>query len=114
MAHPDELRELYWRDEIVQVVLWLRGEGGDERIDAPTLQRFLGLDPAASLGHLRSLVDRGVLQVLRDGRYALTPYGEQIGERIVAGRTAEVPQPREGPCGRECWCYLDGVPCEAG
>ena len=66
---PDALRALYWRDEILQLMFWIHGEGfGDEvgvggvgggaphrAAQLPTLlERFLGVDaqvgPATSTG----------------------------------------------------------------
>lgn len=108
----EELRYLYWRDEVVEVILWLRGEGLDERVDARILQRFLGVDAARADARLRTLTANGILLALPGGRYLLTQRGEEVGARLVAGRTADVPEPRRGPCGPECWCHVCESDCE--
>lgn len=49
--HPpksEALRALYWRSEILQVMYWLRGEGLGEVVDAPLLERFLGVDATSA------------------------------------------------------------------
>lgn len=100
--HP-ALREVYWREEVVEVVLWLRGEGFDERIDAAVLYNFLGIDQLTAAALLDRLAAQGYLQRLTDGRYGLSPDGEEEGRRLTGGQRA-VPAPTAGPCGPECWC----------
>src|SRR6266498_1031875 len=39
----EALRALYWRDEILQVMFWLRGEGFGDDADAPLIERFRGV-----------------------------------------------------------------------
>lgn len=100
--HP-ALREVYWREEVVEVVLWLRGEGFDERIDAPVLANFLGIDQHRAAALLGRLAAQGYLQRLADGRYELSQDGEDEGRRLTGGQRA-VSAPTPGPCGPECWC----------
>lgn len=100
--HPT-LRAVYWREEILGVVLWLRGEGLDDRLDADVLRRFLGVDAAKAAEHLELLVDQGYLRRLPDERYALSQDGEEEGERITQLDRA-VPPPTSGACGSDCWC----------
>lgn len=102
--HP-ALRSVYWREEIIELVLWLRGEGFDERLDSDMLCRFLELDGdrSAAAAHLDRLTAHGYLQRLADGRYGLTAAGEDEGDRVIAtART--VPKPARGGCGPDCWC----------
>ena len=100
--HPT-LRAVYWREEILGVVLWLRGEGWDDGLDTDVLQRFLGLGFEKSVEHLDQLADQGYLERRPDGRLRLSQVGEEEGRRIVEGDRA-VPPPTSGPCGPECWC----------
>lgn len=100
--HP-ALREVYWREEILEVVLWLRGEGFDERIDAAVLCDFLGIDHHKAAALLDRLATHGYLQRLADGRYELSEDGEEEGRRLTGGERA-VPAATPGPCGPECWC----------
>lgn len=100
--HPT-LRAVYWREEILGVALWLRGEGWDERLDADVLCDFLGIPREEATGHLQRLALQGYLQQRPDGRYEIAGDGEEEGRRITGGHRA-VPPPTAGGCGPQCWC----------
>ena len=57
----EALRALYWRDEILQVMFWLRGEGFGDNADAPLIERFLGVDANIGIRYLDRLVEEGYL-----------------------------------------------------
>lgn len=105
--HPT-LRAVYRREEILAVVLWLRGEGWEDSLAADVLVRFLGLDPAKAAEHLEQLVEQGYLQRRPYGRFGLTQAGEDEVRRLTAGDRA-VPPPTSGPCGPECWCSTSPI-----
>lgn len=105
--HPT-LRSLYWREEIIEIVLWLRGEGFDERLDAGVLANFLDIDVEVGAGHLDRLVTQGYLERGADGRCILSPAGEQEGRRLTGGLRS-VPAPVLGSCGPECWCTTSPI-----
>ena len=48
----EALRALYWRDEILQVMFWLRGEGFGDDADAPLIERFLGVEATIGIRYL--------------------------------------------------------------
>lgn len=100
----DALKALYWREEILQVMFWIRGEGFGEEIDLGTLGRFLGLDAEEGLTHVDRLVADGYLRV-GDGRYTLTPEGLELGKRVFADEFADLTKPSHGECGPDCWCH---------
>lgn len=100
----EALKALYWREEILQVMFWIRGEGFGEDIDALTLERFLGLEPTEALAHLDRLVGEGYLS-RADGRYSLTSEGEELGKRVFADEFADLTKPSHGECGPDCWCH---------
>lgn len=102
------LRSLYWREEVLEVVLWLRGGGYDDRLDAAVLRDFLGIEPVQASAHLQRLTAQGYLCALPDGRYALTAFGEEEGRRLVGGLRA-VPLASQGTCGPACWCSTSPV-----
>lgn len=102
------LRSVYWREELLEVVLWLRGEGFDEHLDRTVVRRFLGLDDEQAAAHLERLADHGYLQRQPDGRYALSPVGEEEAQRLVGGPRS-VPAPAPGSCGPDCWCPTSPV-----
>lgn len=100
--HP-ALRGVYWREEVVEVFLWLRGEGLEDRIDAPELCTFLGIDQPTAAALLDRLAAQGYLQRTADSRYELSEEGAEEGRRIT-GWSRAVPAPTAGPCGPQCWC----------
>jgi hypothetical protein len=102
----DALRALYWRDEILQLIFWLRGEGFDDRLDPRLLERFLGVDASAGRRHLDRLVDDGLLSCDEQGRYRLTEEGHRHSDRIFANQAVDGAQPDHGECGVGCWCQV--------
>lgn len=109
-THPTEpkspaLRSLYWRDEILQVMFWIEGEGFGDDVDPSTLERFLGVGAATLVPYLDRLVDDGYLEPAGAGRYRLSARGRADGSRVFAAEFAELTQPGHGECGADCWCH---------
>lgn len=98
------LRRIYWRDEVLQVMFWLEGEGLGSRIDAETLDRFLGGESEIALLHLDRLVRDGYLERDRANGFRLAPRGRQEGGRLFAEEFASLTRPTHGECGDDCWC----------
>lgn len=108
--HP-VLRDVYWREEILELALWRRGEGFDEALDGATVAVWLGLDRTQADAQLDRLVVQGYLRRTDEGRCALARRGEEEGQRLLQGRRA-MPLPAPGACGLECWCHTSLI--EAG
>lgn len=102
------LRGVYWREEIIEVVLWLRGGGYDDGLDRDVLSSHLGIRPLAAAAHLKRLAHQGYLRRRPDRRFDLTRAGEQEAQRLVAGPRT-VPLGRQGACGPECWCSISPI-----
>jgi hypothetical protein len=101
----EPLRALYWRSEILQLLYWLRGEGLGDLVDAPLLERFLGVDAGIGLGHLDRLADEGYLD--RDGQwFALSARGLEEGALEFATAFTELNRPAHGECSADCWCHV--------
>lgn len=100
----EALRALYWRDEILQLMFWIEGEGFGDEADPALLERFLGVDAAAGLGYLDRLVAEGLLRCTPAGRYALTEVGRAHGARVFSEEFAEMTRPGHGECSASCWC----------
>ena len=100
----EALRALYWRSEILQVMYWLRGEGLGEVVDAPLLERFLGVEAAVGVGYLDRLVVEGYLERVPDG-YTLSERGLAEGRVEFAMSFAELTKPAHGECSADCWCH---------
>lgn len=70
------------RDEILQVMVWMRGEGLADAAGPAELSVFLTPDAAAALSaDLEALSRSGLLEPSGDGRYALTERGRSEGGR---------------------------------
>lgn len=99
------LRDLYWQSEVLRVMYWLRGEGFGDTVDAPMIERFLGIDGRAGVAHLEHLVSDGF--VVRDGSwYALSDRGLAEGEEEFATAFSDLLRPQRGECSPECWCQV--------
>jgi hypothetical protein len=56
------LQGIYWRDEILQLMYWLKGEGLLDEVTADDLRRFLATDPGRLEVRLDQLVQEGYLE----------------------------------------------------
>ncbi len=107
------LRAMFWRDEILQVMFWLQGEGFGDQLDPLLLERFLGVEAAIGTQYLDQLTEEKLLVRNADGRYALTPDGRQLGARVFADEFADLTKPGHGECGADCWCHASPDEAEA-
>ncbi len=101
----DALRALYWRDEILQLMFWIQGEGFGDQIDPVLLERFLGVDARVGIRYLDRLCAEELLYRSVDGLYALTKQGHQHGARVFAEEFADLTRPGHGECDEGCWCH---------
>jgi len=109
----DALRALFWRDEILQLMFWIQGEGFGDRIDPSLLERFLGVDAQVGIRYLDRLVDEELLVRGVEGLYRLTDEGHSHGARVFAHEFADLTQPGHGECGADCWCHASPDEAEA-
>ena len=108
----ETLRVLYWRDEILQVMFWLKGEGFGDQVDPTLLERFLGVDAEIGIQYLDRLVEEGLLNPV-DGRFELTETGRRMGARIFSDEFSELTKSSHGECGADCWCHSSPEEAEA-
>lgn len=100
----EALRAMYWRDEILQLMFWIKGEGFGDEADPALLERFLGVEALVGLGYLDRLVGEGLLCHTPSLRYALTEAGHAHGARVFSEEFAEMTKPGHGECSASCWC----------
>ncbi len=113
--HPPKsaaLRALYWRSEILQVMYWLRGEGLGEVVDAPLLERFLGVEAAVGVTYLQRLVEEGYVR-RRGDSFSLSEQGLAEGALEFATSFSELTRPSHGECSPDCWCHVSAAEAEA-
>ena len=108
----DALRARYWREEILQFMFWLRGEGLGERANWPMIERFLGVEVRIGRAYLDRLVEEGFLTI-EDDWFMLTSKGIEEGGRIFSEEFADLTRPGHGECGPDCWCHSSPDEAEA-
>ena len=96
---------LFWRDEILQVMYWLAGEGLGSEVGPPTLRTFLGGDEPQLALLLEQMAREGFLEARPRGLFALTPLGTDAGKRSFALEFEGLLGQAHGECGPDCWCH---------
>lgn len=108
----EALEALRWRDEILGVLYWLRGEGIMAEATISALGGFLGAAPDNLRDHLERLTAEGYLLRTHDGEeasYKLSEFGDQEGKRVFADDFAELTGAAHGECGPGCSCQRHGA-----
>lgn len=100
----DSLRRMYWRDELLQLLFWIEGEGLGSRVDAEMIDRFLGGESEIALLHLDRLVAEGYLKRAGGESWRLADRGRVEGRRLFAYEFGSMSRPVHGECGDACWC----------
>lgn len=96
---------LFWRDEILQVMYWMAGEGLGEDAGPSNLIPFLGGDEPELAVLLERIADEGFVEVATAGRYRLTELGKDAGKRSFALEFEGLLGQAHGECGPDCWCH---------
>jgi hydrogenase maturation protease len=115
-ARPDDpVAALQLRDEILQVMYWLRGEGLQASVTEADLHRFLAVPAGQLASGLARLVADGHLEVPGEpaGRYRLSPLGIREGGRRFQEEFAPfLGREGHGQCGDpNCECQTSGEVC---
>ncbi|MHB8574509.1 MAG: helix-turn-helix domain-containing protein [Dehalococcoidia bacterium] len=103
-----ELTErLFWRDEILQAMYWMHGEGLGDALSARALSGLLDAPPDRIDGELRRLTDDGLLEEEYggDGAYRLTDLGMELGKASFQDEFANLTRSAHGACGPGCDCH---------
>jgi hypothetical protein len=107
----DPLDALRWRDELLQILYWLRGEGLGDTVAAADLLPFLQVEEVAIAEHLARLAAEGYAEVSGGDspRYSLTPLGVREGGRRFADEFAGLTGQAHGECNNpDCACHAMG------
>lgn len=97
----DPLEALRCRDDILQAMYWMRGEGFGEEAGAGSLGSFLVMDEDLLREQLAVLVEEGYLEE-SGGRYRLSELGVKEGGRRFADEFAGLQNTAHGECGPDC------------
>lgn len=102
----DPLNSIYWRDEILQVMYWMTGEGLGQEFTAADLQRLLIAEEATLAENLERMVSGGLLTRVGNGKFALTTTGQQEGGRRFADEFESMLKPGHFECSEpDCDCH---------
>jgi len=107
--YEPEKSDIFWQDEILQVMYWMFGEGFGERITVTALQRFLDAPEAVLEGNLNRLVANGLVTLGGGGDYLLTETGVREGGRRFADEFEGLLQQGHYECNDpDCDCHSPG------
>ena len=107
---PSQVDELKQRDEILQIMFWLHGEGFGPDVATADILRFAG-DEVVVRRTLAQLVEDGYAEALADPvRYRLTPLGVREGRRRFLDEFEPyLARHAHGQCGSaDCDCQRGG------
>ena len=99
-----ELDALRVREEVLQAMYWLAGEGLAETPTAEELARFLAVPAATLEPYLERFVLDGYVEHAGDG-YGMTERGRELGKRSFADEFAGLTGQAHGECDEDCWCH---------
>ena len=75
---------IFWQDEILQVMYWMRGEGFGEKINLVQLKKFLDTSDEILAVNLSQLTKHGLVNFDISDAYELTETGVKEGGRRFA------------------------------
>lgn len=113
----DALDSVRWRDELLQILYWFRGEGLGESVSPGDLVSFLG----AGAQHVHERLDQLVIEGYVESagslpdRYQLTEWGVKEGGRRFADEFSGLTGQAHGECNNpNCSCRTLGpAACES-
>ncbi len=105
---------LFWREEILQVLYWMEGEGLAEAVPFNRLLSLLDTSNNNLLFHLKKNIEEGYLKssdelISENSSVQLTPAGKKEAGGIFRNAFEGMQKGGHGECGPDCeFCYEDG------
>ena len=113
------LRALFWKDEILQIIYWMEGEGFGKTIPASQILALLNTNEANLFFHLKKMIKEGVLEsegidIEKNSLIGLSTASKKEAGRRFAEAFQGYQKAGHGECGPDCeFCYgTDGVKLE--
>ena len=101
-----EIGNLKLRDEILQVMYWMTGEGLGSEFSISDLQKFLPSEQAVLAEDLQVMVSSGLLESGHGNTFALTEQGKREGGRRFADEFESMVKPGHFECDEpDCDCH---------
>jgi len=109
--NPGPEPSIFWQDEILQVMYWMRGEGFEADMTMAGLQRFLQEPHYLLEINLEQLIKRGLVEKNIENGYKLTETGVLEGGRRFADEFEGLTNQGHYECNDpDCDCKT-GEPC---
>lgn len=111
----EALDSLFWREEILQVLYWMDGEGLANDVPVSRLLVLLNTTSDNLLLQLRKNIDAGLLLTENDdlnknSTVRLSAEGKKEAGKIFSNAFDGMQKAGHGECGPDCeFCYEDGV-----
>ncbi|HBY97556.1 MAG TPA: hypothetical protein DEP84_27040 [Chloroflexi bacterium] len=105
------LDAIFWRDELLQILYWFRGEGLGDAVAPRDLLPFLDADEESIRQHLERLAEDSYVTCSEDEppHYELTEWGVKEGGRRFADEFAGLTNQAHGECNNPtCACKTMG------
>ncbi len=112
--HNNAVDILFWREEILQVLYWMQGEGLAEAVPFNRLLSLLDTSNDNLLFHLKKNIEEGYLKssdelISENSSVQLTPAGKKEAGGIFRNAFEGMQKGGHGECGPDCeFCYQDG------
>jgi hypothetical protein len=103
----DSISALQCRDDMLQVMYWMRGEGLGEEVNDVQLSSFLAVERDFLREQLAILLEQGFITE-STGRYWLTEQGMREGGRRFHDEFNDLQKTAHGECGPDC-PYCRGI-----
>ena len=102
----DDYDELFWRDEVLEAMYWMIGEGIEDAVAPGDLRGFLSA-PSDEIGRTFGRLDDDDLVRETDRGFVFTERGEQEAKRRFADEFADIKgfDASHTDCGADCWCH---------
>ena len=116
--NKEDLDSLFWREEILQVLYWMDGEGLANDVPVSRLMVLLNTTSDNLLLHLRKNINGGLLtgnnnELNADSTVRLSAAGKKEAGKIFSNAFDGMQKAGHGECGPDCeFCYEDGVKTE--
>ncbi len=79
-----EVEDIFWRDEILQIMYWMLGEGLGDAPAPAEVSRLLAADSLLVARHMERMISLGDVEPSPGGRFRLTVQGVREGRRRFA------------------------------
>lgn len=103
------IRAMFWKDEILQVLYWMDGEGLGSKVTVSHILPFLTTSEENLAFHLQKLTVEGLLNAEKtngNSHYRLSETGKKEGGKQFAEAFQGMQKAGHGECGPDCeFCY---------